>query len=208
MTQKINRFGYIPSKDDSFSVKSVLQTNAPNASNSEFAVHFKKLWKSKVPKKWKFFIWTAAYNDMFTMEKIQRRLENLCLNPNWCVLCKKSNETTDHIFLRCPYTINIWNTTKNQLNWDLNDDNLPALISTICSNNIKTQKWVIIFNLRIAIIWSIWLERNDRLFNNLSHSYTYLSENICNLTAQWSTKTKLFKNYSASIIAQHLSVFC
>ena len=128
----------IPSNDDSFLVKSVLQTNAPNARNPDIAASLKKLWKSQVPKKCKFFIWTATYNEIFTMEKIQRRLENLCLNPNQCVLCKKSNETTDHIFLLCPYSRNIWNTTKNQLNYDLIDDNLPVLINSICSNNIKT----------------------------------------------------------------------
>ena len=86
------------------------------------------------------------------MEKIQRRLKNLCLNPNWRILCKKSN-ATDHIFLHCPYTKNIWNMAKSQLNWNHIDENLSALVNIICSNNIKTQRGVIIFNLLVAFGW-------------------------------------------------------
>ena len=40
-----------PSNDSSFAIKYVIQINASPASNSEFAVHLMKLWKSKVPKK-------------------------------------------------------------------------------------------------------------------------------------------------------------
>ena len=49
----------------------------PPAINSELIVPLKKLCKSKVPKKCKFFLWTVAYNGIFTMENIQRRLKNL-----------------------------------------------------------------------------------------------------------------------------------
>ena len=30
------------------------------------------------------------------------------LNPQWCTLCRGDEESIDHIFLRCSFTIGLW----------------------------------------------------------------------------------------------------
>ena len=85
-----------------FSLVVILTNSSPTVA-SKIIVPFKKLWKSKVPKKSKFFLWTAAYKGIFTIETIQGRLKNIYLNPNWWILCETNNETTYYIFLHCPF---------------------------------------------------------------------------------------------------------
>ena len=76
--------------------------------------------------------------------------------------------------------------------------------SLITTQRPKTKRELISFNLFVATIWSIWLERNKRLFRNSISNANNLWKDICNLTGLWLSKEKLFKNYSTSSIALNL----
>ena len=32
----------------------------------------------------------------------------MCLSPHWCSLCKAKEESVNHIFLHCSYSIQLW----------------------------------------------------------------------------------------------------
>ena len=76
------------------------------------AVHlfppFSQIWKAKVPPKVKFLVWLVALGKVNTCDKVQSRMPFVCLSPHWCVLCKFGEESANHVFLHCLYSIQLW----------------------------------------------------------------------------------------------------
>ncbi|KAB2615114.1 ribonuclease H protein [Pyrus ussuriensis x Pyrus communis] len=99
------------------------------------------IWKSKVPLKVKVLVWLVAIGKLNTCDQIQRRSPFICFSPHWCSLCKAKEESVNHIFLHCSYTIQLW---KAKALWG-------CLVS--------------------AVFWNIWLERNKRIFEDYTVRY-------------------------------------
>ena len=68
------------------------------------------IWKTKIPKKVKFFLWSLAYRSLNTHEKLQKKFQYTMLSPSMCRLCFKEEETLDHLFLHSLFTRKAWNT--------------------------------------------------------------------------------------------------
>ncbi|KAJ3690527.1 hypothetical protein LUZ61_019691 [Rhynchospora tenuis] len=63
------------------------------------------LWKGRAPLKTKIFYWLAMKNRLNTRENMH--------NKGWqvirtCPLCQSGIETSLHLFMRCPFSLNIW----------------------------------------------------------------------------------------------------
>ncbi|XP_026410319.1 uncharacterized protein LOC113305513 [Papaver somniferum] len=65
---------------------------------------YKCVWNSKIPQKVAFFVWTLCYNAAPTMDSLRNTI-----NVNGCLLCKKSAETSQHLFPHCEITTEMWN---------------------------------------------------------------------------------------------------
>ena len=46
-----------------------------------------------------FFLWVAALGNILIEENLRRR--NIIL-VSWCCMCKRDEETVDHLLLYCP----------------------------------------------------------------------------------------------------------
>jgi len=56
----------------------------------------------KVPLHVALFTWTiASFGKILTIDNLRNR--RVCV-VEWCYMCKKSGETTDHLFLHFPYS--------------------------------------------------------------------------------------------------------
>lgn len=53
-------------------------------------------WKHKIPNKVKIFLWSLAYRNLNTHDKLQRKFQNLPLSP-FIHLCLREMETVDHL---------------------------------------------------------------------------------------------------------------
>jgi hypothetical protein len=62
----------------------------------------KALWSWACPLKIKLFTWLIAENKILTWDILQRRG---FLGPSYCQLCKKSMETTYHLFVECSFAL-------------------------------------------------------------------------------------------------------
>lgn len=96
---------------------------------------YKKMWKSHIPKKCKFFQWTLSHRSINTMENLQRKLPSHSLNLNWCILCQKHNENMDHIFIRCNTVFNIWSKVALEIDWHNNHNSVVSLCREMFENN-------------------------------------------------------------------------
>ena len=118
------------------SVKKAIQISPTNENNGVDNRIFKALWKSPIPKKCKFFPWSILHEGINTMDKLQRRQLNTCLNPNWCVMCHSECETSDHLLVNCRPASFLWEILQAKtrlLHHSFND--LKAIVTSILNQN-------------------------------------------------------------------------
>lgn len=142
------------------------------------------------------------------MENLQEKLPSHLLNLNWCILCKKHNESTNHIFLSCTTTAFVWNKMASEIGWHNNHVTIDSLCKDLLLIKQTSNKKIITFNLAAAILWTLWVERNNIIFSNKGRNYNQLWEDMCMLTGLWSHRAISFKDYNPSTIALNLNALC
>ena len=65
---------------------------------------WKIIGKSKVPPRVAFFMWTAVLGKILTMDNLRKK--NIIVTE-WCCICKKSDESIDHLLLHCEVAIEV-----------------------------------------------------------------------------------------------------
>jgi hypothetical protein len=97
-----------------------------------------------------------------TIDKLGRRGFTLV---NWCCLCKKNKEIINHFLIHCEYTSDLWLLVLNTfgVSWAMPNNVQEWLHYWKIHGQGHSQEaiWKVIF---VLLIWSIWRERNWRLF--------------------------------------------
>ncbi|KAL1225687.1 putative ribonuclease H protein [Cardamine amara subsp. amara] len=152
------------SRSTTFSTKLAWEHIRPTASKPSWA---KVVWfKGAVPRH-AFTFWTANLNRL----PVRTRLASWGMNISpLCCLCNLHDETRDHLFLHCEFSEQFWGYMLRRLG-------LPTFIfqdwNTLISW-LATSSHALPSKLKLmtsqAAIYSIWRERNSRLFNQTSIS--------------------------------------
>lgn len=123
-------------------------------------------WKFKIPPKVKFFLWKLEHKVLPTKEFLAGRLHNFNLSP-LCSWCSIYEESLQHLFMDCDVAKWCWDEVCSS--WSVRRDcleqmefSLNNLIGIIKEKEVK-EAWQSIIS---ATLWSIWLIRNDLVFNN------------------------------------------
>lgn len=74
--------------------------------NGEEVQWWKKVWNKFPWPKCNCFVWMLAWNNCLTWDNIHKRGFH---GPSICVLCGAAEEESSHLFLHCPFAIQIWN---------------------------------------------------------------------------------------------------
>ncbi|XP_074318449.1 uncharacterized protein LOC141655261 [Silene latifolia] len=98
---------------------------------------------------------------------------------NRCILCKATNEMHKHLFFRCSFSGVVW---QRILNWMRNHHRTSKLgkeVHWIAGRRVRKHwkaKW---FSICLgATVYSIWEERNIRIFHGLEHDVDYIVKRI------------------------------
>lgn len=67
---------------------------------------WKAMWKSKLPPRVAFLLWTVVRGRVLKAENLQTR--DFCITE-WCFMCMRDGETIDHLFLHCDVANLLWN---------------------------------------------------------------------------------------------------
>ncbi|KAM2348663.1 hypothetical protein ACFX1X_012268 [Malus domestica] len=185
-----------------FSCKSYRSLLSNNGSVHYFPP-YPQIWKSKVPLKVKILVWLVANGNLNTCDRIQRRNPLMCLSPHWCSLCKAKEESVNHIFLHCSYSIQLWWKLLQEVkaSWVI-PKGCFELLSTNFQALGKRKKSKVLWGCLVsAIFWHIWLERNKRIFEDYTGvGAEELWGRVKYWAALWASVTKEFDNVSLSQI--------
>jgi hypothetical protein len=66
---------------------------------------WKRIWKTRTPLRWKFFIWLAIKNRCWTTDHLAKHgLPHHCL----CLICDQDVENIQHILVSCVFSREVW----------------------------------------------------------------------------------------------------
>ncbi|KAK9927793.1 hypothetical protein M0R45_024959 [Rubus argutus] len=164
---------------------------------------YDQIWKAKVPTKVKITVWALAHGKINTCDVVQRKRPGSCLSPNWCIMCKKEQETIDHVFLHCPVALSLWMKLFREVNisWIIPKQCFSLLCEKhkILRGGRKAKAvWGCLV---LAVFWVIWLERNQRIFEDkVGAGHEELWDRIKFWSSLWVSVTHEFKDYSLAVI--------
>ena len=118
------------------------------------------IWKMKIPLKTKLFAWYLQRGVILTKDNLAKR--------NWqgskkCVFCHQ-DETIKHLFFQCQFARSIWSII--QIGSTLYPPRSVANIFGNWLNGVDRRFKILIRVGALAVIWSLWLCRNDKVFND------------------------------------------
>ena len=120
------------------------------------------IWKSCIPPSCSFILWRIMHGKMPTDENLRRRG---CITVSICNLCISTDESSDHLFLQCPFATNIWCWLGAILHLPFNLVSFAALLSSVPQNS-SSQVCDIFVASVVHMLHGIWLVRNSLQFNN------------------------------------------
>jgi ribonuclease HI len=112
-----------------------------------------------------------------------------CIVVSICSLCLSAEETSDHLFLRCPFALHLWNWISGKLNCFIDCTSADTLLSctpVMCSSQVSNVFLAAILH----TLHAIWWARNSLRFTNVTqtlhsakariHSNIAMSGNLSN----------------------------
>ncbi|XP_012829138.1 PREDICTED: uncharacterized protein LOC105950333 [Erythranthe guttata] len=104
-----------PSKSGNFTSRSAYLTDIASrcshaAQNSTFSWNY--IWNAKIHNRHKLLLWRIIIDLLPTKAKLNSFFP---LNDLLCPICGLENESANHLFIRCPFLLQIWFTSK----WNL-----------------------------------------------------------------------------------------
>ena len=140
----------------------------------------KKIWKMKIPLKIKIFGWYLRRGVILTKDNL---VKHKWLESSQCVFCHH-NETIKHLFFQCRFARSIWSCI--QVAYDLYP---PTSVANIFGNWLHGIDHRFITLIRVgalAVIWSLWLCRNDKVFTDKNCSLMQVIYRCTTILRSWS----------------------
>ncbi|XP_059657206.1 uncharacterized protein LOC132303802 [Cornus florida] len=150
---------WAPSSHGRFEVRSLFLCLS-NFANRDFL--WKTIWRSMAPTRVAFFVWTAVWGKILTIDNLRRR-GNCTVNR--CCLYKDDEESVDHLLLHCPVANDCWNLIIGLFGmcWVM-PRSTKELIHVWRGYRVRRdvrEFWRIVPH---CVWWCIWKERNNRMF--------------------------------------------
>jgi hypothetical protein len=171
--------------DEEYSASSTYTIQFEGSTQSSFPC---KVWKVWAPSRCKFFLWLMLQNRIWTADQLQLREWP---SQYFCLLCHRNLETVTHLFSECLVVRQIWTQIANWASlsafqpqkWSAGEpiaDWFNGLTSSSSTPKARGAR-----SLAILVCWTIWRERNARVFDGHEKSVDRLVTEIKNEAALW-----------------------
>ena len=140
-------------------------------SSPSYEEFWKLVWVGLAPPKVEVFCWQLMQGRIATKDQLARR-GVMDWNLAVCTFCNAERESVSHLFFSCFISWKIWMYVCSlwELNWVMHKEPMVALLAWqhALPNKCCKVVWKMVF---FAIIWSIWLLRNDLVFNGKAFNF-------------------------------------
>lgn len=150
---------------------------------------WKAVWAGLALPKVETFCWQVIRGRIAVKSELAKRriIHN---NTSCCILCLKELETVDHLFFKCPEAWKIWAAWRKlwDIFWVSPPDPSTFFLAWNSMHFVKQncEIWKMSF---FAIVWSIWLARNEVIFNGSNWDSVQTFE-IARIRIAWWSKSK------------------
>ncbi|XVF66499.1 hypothetical protein PTKIN_Ptkin10aG0041000 [Pterospermum kingtungense] len=136
------------------------------------------IWGGLLPPKFETFMWQMLKGRVAVKENLRVRNIGNGLDVH-CVLCGRATESISHLFFVCPVSWGVWSHwcwnwgiqwVSSSDPWQFFEHWLQLLPPNRCD-----KLWKMSFG---AIVWSIWLTRNDCIFQGKTVGFEQLLDTI------------------------------
>lgn len=146
------------------------------------------IWKQWAPPQIKVFVWLLLQERIWTADRLQRRGWP---NEYFCQLCYRNLEMPLHLFYECRVTKQLWTSVATWLHepqlqpdqWspaaNIHDwyQNIPQ--------NLHGKRLKGVRSMILVTIWTIWKERNDRIFKKQERTVESLLSAVQEEAKSW-----------------------
>eukprot|EP00253_Pinus_taeda_P008490 PITA_08490 len=119
------------------------------------------IWKLTAPPRAKLFFWCVLRDRIPTGDHLMRRAVH---GPSWCVLCKADSESTEHLFLRCCASRELWRSLSLTLTFSGTWED--ANLTEAWENWVQKHRGANLTILPILVAWQTWKYRNRIIFED------------------------------------------
>ncbi|XP_076919810.1 uncharacterized protein LOC143580751 [Bidens hawaiensis] len=122
-------------------------------------------WCKWVPDKCNIFMWRALLDRLPTKTALSRR--NIDIGNTQCIFCDESEETVDHVFTGCGFSMTVW---EGILRWCSLPNffvfSLKDVIEMHRMDGLSPLRKEIIRGVVMTCCWRIWRARNEMIFDD------------------------------------------
>lgn len=159
-----------------------------------------KNWVGVAPLKVKVFSWVVGLKKILTIDNLHL-LKMIIVNA--CPLYLSDLESVDHLLLHYQFSYQIWMPFFQLLGFAYCLSHLWCQLfneeRVISGSSFRRRLWSTTIP---SIIWSLWLERNKRIFRRKKSSFMHLLDIIKLRTAWWIVESEKFKGVSISDVCR------
>ena len=146
------------------------------------------IWRSWAPLKCKIHVWLTIQHRIWTSDR--RARHGLQDHPSACFTCLQEEDNAEHIHLQCSYARQVWHKCIVGLNLEvahpLGQDSLLDWWLQARRNFMRAARRGF-DTFVIAVTWSLWKQRNARVFNRINQQKTVdeLHKHIMDEIKEW-----------------------
>ncbi|PWA61793.1 reverse transcriptase zinc-binding domain-containing protein [Artemisia annua] len=92
-------------------------------------------------------------------------------NVNRCPLCLSENEDLQHLFFKCSFSTAVWDKVRDMAEIECDNRNWNELLKFLADSCVhKSIVWVVKRLTLAACVYTIWQERNRRIFKDVQRN--------------------------------------
>ncbi|XP_022014603.1 uncharacterized protein LOC110914089 [Helianthus annuus] len=179
--QNIDVWNWKDNITDGYSVKDVRRDVAGfmdvNAEPNNFE------WSKIATAKVNLFTWRAAEDRIPTLVALKKR--GLQIGANICKVCGLAAESADHIVIQCPVAKEVWLLLWSWVKIPMRDHSESMNRRFNERSGWPRKKEKIIYAIHLLAAWSLWKNRNNKVYNDKTTVPVKLVEEIKEESFEW-----------------------
>jgi ribonuclease HI len=137
---------------------------------------FKVAWFSSAIPRHAFLLWRLILGKLPTMNRLKKLK---LVSSDDCVLCWAGKESDNHLFFKCYFSFQLWSQVAKRCFEGLFHASWKDIVNKIQKEFAADTTDNIIIKLAFqASVYHVWMERNQRRFQNKANSITMLIDRI------------------------------